>query len=240
MQHGSNLSVKVSSVLSHDSYPTRIYEVLKRRISDGELALGAKLTEAHLVKEFGVSRTPLREALNRLAQEGLVTIKPYRGAFVASVSEDEVRELFEVREALEGLAARMAATRIEKQLLMELGRRLKKGIAASARDVYARYSQADREFHETVAQASGNHELIELLGSLASRIQIIRRQTVRLPSRAQRSFREHLEVIEALGRGDPDLAEARMRAHIRAVKAELVTSPSGREGVPREKTRGRH
>lgn len=227
-------------MLSPNSYPTRIYGVLKRRISDGELSLGAKLTEAHLVKEFGISRTPIREALNRLAQEGLVTIKPYRGAFVASLSEDEVRELFEVREALEGMAARMAAMRIEKQVLEELGRRLKKGIAASSRDVYARYSQADREFHEAVAQASGNRELIDLLGSLASRIQIIRRQTVRLSSRARRSFREHLKVIDALGRRNPDLAEARMRSHIRAVKAELLTSLAGRGGGPREKTRARH
>lgn len=217
-------------MLAPSNFPARIYELLKRRIIDGRFPPGAKLTEESLVKELGVSRTPIREALNRLAQDGLITIIPYRGAFVTTLSEEDVRDVFEIREALEGMAARLAAERMTPKTLARLRRHFKEGMAASRGNGYVEYSHADREFHEALARASGNRQLIQFLKALADRFQMIRRQTVRLSGRAQKSFREHLTVIEALSRRDPHMAETRIREHIRNVRSDLFKAMGKRNG----------
>lgn len=212
----------MTTVLVPSSFPARVYARLKRRIINGKLPLGAKLTEDRLAAELGVSRTPIREALNRLAQDGLVTIIPYRGAFVTTLSEENVRDLFEIREGLEGMAARLAVERMTAETLARLRWHLEEGMAASRRNGYVEYSHADREFHETLAQASGNRQLAQALQALADRIHLFRRRSVTLPGRAEKSFREHMKVIQALTRRNPDLAEARIRKHIQNVKADLL------------------
>lgn len=213
--------------LSRVSLPTQIYQLLKRRIVTNDLALGLKLTEQQLAKELGVSRTPIREALNRLIQDGLVTASPGRGAFVATFQPYDIVEFFEVREALEGMAARLAASRITREALTRLRRQLEAGVAHGERDGYTGYLEADRKFHEAVTSASGNRHLCQLMGALRERIQILRHRSVVLPGRARKSFQEHLNIIEALSRHDQAVAEERMRAHIRNVKEDLIATING-------------
>ena len=115
-------------LLTRVNLPTRVYELVKRRIVANELLSGTKLAEDGLAKELGVSRTPVREALNRLTQDGLVTVSPGRGAFVATFSFEDMVQLLEIREALEGMAARLASSRITKKTLNKLRKLLEAGM----------------------------------------------------------------------------------------------------------------
>lgn len=211
-------------LLSRINLPTQIYAHLKQRIVGNDLCFGDKLTEFHLARELGVSRTPLREALNRLAQEGLVTVIPGRGAFVATFSPADIVGLFDVREALEGMAARLATPRIARETLVRLQHRLEAEMKKRSEHGYSGYMNADRELHETVTLASENRHLVEHMETLTDRIQMLRSQSVTLPGRVTKSFEEHLGIIEALSQRNADLAEERTRQHIRNVKADLATA----------------
>ena len=208
-------------LLDRVNLPIRVCDLLRRRIIANELSFGAKLTEDSLAKELGTSRTPIREAFNRLAQEGFVTVSPGRGAFVASFSVDDMVQLLEIREALEGMAARLATSRITKASLEKLQRRMKFEVCKRVDDEYTGYLDVDREFHESVIAACGNQHLCQLMKSLRDRIQMLRYRSVILPGRARKSFQEHLGIIDALSARDPDLAEHRVRTHIRNVKGDL-------------------
>jgi DNA-binding GntR family transcriptional regulator len=209
-------------LLSRVNLPTQIYSLLKQRIVGNKVSFGYKLTEFHLAEELGVSRTPIREALNRLVQDGLVTVIPGRGAFVTSFSAEDMIELFDVREALEGMAARLASSKMTEKTLEKIRDHLEAGMAERKRNGYTGYVEADREFHEAITSACGNRHLSQLMASLRERIQMLRHRSVILPGRASKSFQEHLAIIEALSLHDPDPAEQRMRTHIRNVKADLI------------------
>jgi DNA-binding GntR family transcriptional regulator len=213
-------------LLDRVNLPVRVCDLVRSRIIANELPFGTKLTEDSLAKEFGVSRTPIREAFNRLAQEGLVTVFPGRGAFVATLLFSDMVQLLEIREALEGMAARLATRHMTKTVLEKLRRRMEVEIRKGAGKEYLGYSDIDRQFHESVIAASGNHHLSQLMKSLRDRIQMLRYRSVILPGRARKSLQEHLQIIDALEAHDAELAEERMRAHIRNVKADLAASMS--------------
>jgi DNA-binding GntR family transcriptional regulator len=213
-------------LLDRVNLPVRICDFLRSRIIANELTFGTKLTEDSLAKELGVSRTPIREAFSRLAQEGLVTVSPGRGAFVATLSFADMVQLLEIREALEGMATRLATNHIAKADLEKLRRQMEIEFRNGGGKKYLGYSDVDRQFHEFVIAASGNQHLCQLMRSLRDRIQMLRYRSVILPGRARKSFQEHLRIIDALAARNSDLAEERMRAHIRNVKADLMASMS--------------
>jgi DNA-binding GntR family transcriptional regulator len=223
--------VKNKFLLDRVSLSIRVYDHVKRRIVANELPFGSKLTEDGLAKELGISRTPIREALNRLAQDRLVTVSPGRGAFVATFSFDDMVQLLEIRETLEGMAARLASNRITKETLEKLRQRLEATAQKQEHNGYKGYLDADRDFHECVIAACGNHQLSQLMKSLQDRIQMLRSRSVMLPGRARKSFQEHMEIIDALSARDPDLAEEKIRTHIRNVKGDLEIAMANRQGV---------
>jgi len=208
-------------LLDRVNLPIRVCDLLRNRIIANELPDGAKLTEDSLARELGVSRTPVREAFNRLAQEGLVTVFPGRGAFVATLSFSDMVQLLEIRETLEGMAARLATNRLTTTNLEKLRRQMEVELEKTVRNDYTGYLDVDRQFHESVISASGNHHLSQLMKSLRDRIQMLRHRSVILPGRARKSFQEHLSIIDALSARDPDLAEHRVRNHIRNVRIDL-------------------
>jgi len=222
--------VKNKFLLDRVSLSIRVYDHVKRRIVANELPFGSKLTEDGLAKELGISRTPIREALNRLAQDRLVTVSPGRGAFVATFSFDDMVQLLEIRETLEGMAARLASNRITKETLEKLRQRLKAAAQKQEHNGYKGYLDADRDFHECVISACGNHQLSQLMKSLQDRIQMLRSRSVMLPGRARNSFQEHMEIIDALSARDPDLAEEKIRTHIRNVRGDLEIVMANRQG----------
>ncbi|WP_051233511.1 GntR family transcriptional regulator [Pseudonocardia asaccharolytica] len=197
-------------------------QAITEGIRDGLYAPGQRLVEADLTREFGISRGPLREAFGRLAADGLVVIEPYRGALVRRMSREDIIELFQVREALEGKAARLAAERIDT---VDHRTRLE-GVLAEVRghregsDV-GRYMDVNERFHQVIVEISGNKMLARLLGQL--HVQAFRLLYRRLADAAAKtdSIDEHDGVAAAILASDPDGAERAMREHVRS-SAESV------------------
>ena len=193
------------------------YERLKAALARGELAPGARLFEPELAGLLGVSRTPVREALMRLAQEGLVELLPGRGARVRVLSPDEVAEVYEVRAALEAEAARLAALRASpaaKAALAEAEAELNR---IPPEDVAAQ-TAADARFHAALVAASGNRELERLFHQLDAKLALARRYSSD-ENQSPKTLAEHRAILEAILAGDPDRAAAAARAHIERFKA---------------------
>lgn len=208
----------------------RLLDLLSEAIVGGELAPGAKISEPELAARFGTSRAPLREAIRRLEERKLVTSVPHQGARVAVLSPARIREIYLVREVLEGAAAREAAARMSPEDVAELYSLLETHEARIAsNDVYLQ-GATDDDFHFRIIRASGNATLAGLLlGEYYTLIRMFRRQLGQVPGRARRALFEHRRIADALADRDGDLAELLMRRHIAAaldsVERSLSQSP---------------
>jgi DNA-binding GntR family transcriptional regulator len=192
----------------------QVYEAIRERITSGSLPRGARVHQEDLAEELGVSRTPVREALRRLAAEGLVEMRTNRGARVADVDQAGMRVSYEARTVIEPGAARLAAG----QLLKEPLARMRAAVAAqrrSLRDVQRSF-EANREFHLALAAASGN----EFLSQFAERLWVARigetiyERQVETQERMLLDVREHEQILEAIEAGDARRAESLTRRHL--------------------------
>lgn len=208
--------------LDHPNLPLRAYEIIKGWIVNHDLAPGMKLQEDALAGRLGVSRTPIREALSRLAQEGLVTMVPRRGTFVVDLTREDITELYEVREATEGMAAHLAAGRRSSEQLRQMQAAFAPFQHGVGPEDLTAYSQADLLFHDLLIRAAGNRSLQQVAGSLNDRIQMLRLRSVVLPGRVSRSLAEHRRILEALAAADAAAAEAAAREHIRNVRDDVL------------------
>jgi DNA-binding GntR family transcriptional regulator len=209
---------------------TRVYDELRGEILGGRCEPGSRLREEELAERFGVSRTPVREALRRLEADGLAVVTPRRGAEVVRWRDEDIAELVELRALLEGQAARRAATGggVDLVALSELCDRMEEHAGVEGREADA-ITRLNLELHRAVHRASGRL-LPDLLARLID-VPVVRR-TFHAYSEVElrRSFAQHRELIEAIATGDGDWAAAVMTAHIRAAGATLR---SGREPDPR-------
>jgi DNA-binding GntR family transcriptional regulator len=218
------------------------YQGLKRLILDGRAAPGEKLNEMELAGALGISRTPVREAINRLEKEGLVQIFPQRGAFVVQFSEKDVFDLFLLRENLEGLAARLAATRITESSLARLDSCMSGFREPFGDKAIRRYAREDFKFHQGIVVLSDAPRLIGLVSSLHDHIRMFRLTSRGLPDRMSSSLAEHRQIINALRRRDPEQSEKRMRQHIRRVRDGVMKNLRfflGDGGDPSSRKEGR-
>ncbi|MGH3327227.1 MAG: GntR family transcriptional regulator [Streptomycetales bacterium] len=214
----------------------RAYDSLRSGILTGEFVFGSRLGEAELAETFGVSRTPVREALRRLSSEGLVEVLPNRGARVAQWSEQDLHEIYELRALLESYGAARAASRIEAGEIARLARLCDEMEAVAApgpsRDL-ERLAILNGHFHDAVLRAAGNVRLVALMGAVVH-VPLVLRTYHRYSGEAlTRSLGHHREMLAALGAGDPLWAESVMRCHVLAARAALVTAmrADGREGT---------
>lgn len=196
---------------------------LVEAISGGEFEPGQKLSEAELARRFGISRGPLREALQRL--EGRLVIRRARvGVFVIDLPPDAIDDLFSVREALEGMAARLAAQNARKRDIKALRGLLAKHAedpALASGESY-RQSSADDDFHATIVKLSRNVRLETLLfDQIYYQLRLYRYRSSAREGRARTAFKEHGAIVDAIADSDPDGAEAAMRTHIRNAYASL-------------------
>jgi DNA-binding GntR family transcriptional regulator len=194
------------------------FENLADAIVRGEFSPGAALSELEIAAKLGVSRAPAREAIYRLEARGLVRRSPHLGARVVELSINDLRELFQVREALEGMACRLASERMSDDDLDALA----KGLTAHSRQPdlasgFAYYqSGGDNDFHFRIARSSGNQRLVRALcEDLYHVMRVYRFRSSRQPGRARQALNEHKAIVAALRTRDPDTAETRMRDHIR-------------------------
>jgi DNA-binding GntR family transcriptional regulator len=218
----------------HASSSERLVEEIRARIVSGELSPGSKVTERELAQRYGVNRAPLREALLRLEERRLIERVPFSGTRVFAPSNRMLSELWDIREALEGLAARRAAetaTDAEIEELRHMASEGSKRLAQSKADDY-RDRPAIRDIHMRIAAISGNQELARILNSeiwLYLRANY-RRWVKSIDKRAVGAL-QHERIAEAIGSRDGDIAEMLMRKHIRTSRAAWVESLNGSNGT---------
>jgi DNA-binding GntR family transcriptional regulator len=187
------------------------YSWLKQRIRDGRLAGGTRIKAEDVAGELGMSRMPVREAIRQLASEGLITLRPNRGAVVTALSSDDMREILEMRAALEGLAARRAAQRATAADLAELEEDLRRLNAASA-DMDLWIARHDR-LHERIAEMAGAPRLAAEIRQLRTAMEPCLRLGVAGPKMAE-AMADHARLLAALASRDPERAEVCMREHV--------------------------
>lgn len=199
-------------LIEHENLDDKIYARLKRMIADAELPPGQRILQEKLARDMGVSRTPLVNALKRLAQERLVEWVSRRGIYVKRFSLREMAQLFEVREGLEPIAARLAAVRISPAEVLDF-KSIFDGFTTqpSPADVQ-RYLTCDRQFHWRLVELADNPHLAAAMESVNIMISAYQ---VGVPRSLAESLPEHQAILQALERRDPDESEAAMRVHIR-------------------------
>ena len=191
-----------------------ICNAIEDDIVTGALTPGTKLDEAGLCDRFGVSRTPVREALRFLAERGLVELIRNRGAFVAELSVPRLIEMFAVMAELEGMAGRLCARRITVEQRAELLRCHKSCRAASRKKDPDDYYYRNEAFHDAIVAGSNNSFLAEQATALRRRLQPYRRMQLRVPKRVHDSLDEHAAIVEAIVAGEAEQAERLLRAHV--------------------------
>jgi DNA-binding GntR family transcriptional regulator len=222
---GSSLAVKAGPrrvAPRRQLFSDEAYERLKQMIITAELRPGTPLTEADLATQLGLGRMPVREALQRLAQEDLVVIVPRKGSFVSPIRVEDLQKIFELRLAVEGLSARLAAERIREDELRAL-----EGLIERAGDVdegSRRHVQIDRTFHLTIAAAARNEYLaraVERTLNLALRLLYLSGSRM---AKVGEIAHEYRAVLDALRRGDGEAASAAMQAHIEEFRKKVRAS----------------
>ncbi|MBS3178320.1 MULTISPECIES: GntR family transcriptional regulator [unclassified Pseudoclavibacter] len=195
-----------------------LLERLRRLVTSGTYPPGDPMPELVLAQEFGVSRTPIREALKQLENEGLVEIRPRVGTFVRTPTRREIVELFQLKESLEGLAANLLARRGPTSELAALTRNLDESDAAVRANDTAEYARLVHEFHWTIVLGADNAKLAEhyerLMNQLAYHRIVLR--TIERPGRLLASDHEHHAIVRSIVEKDAIGAEFAMRTHVEA------------------------
>jgi DNA-binding GntR family transcriptional regulator len=215
-----------------ENLSARVYNQIKNLILCNEIMPGQKLHHQQLSERLGVSRTPIREALTRLVQEGYVSFLPNRGFTCKEIRMQEAEELYELREALEAFAVEKAiATLTDKAL-----RQLREKMTAYGRDVQNRFTRErlvyDQDVHLQIAQLTGNETLRNTLSHVFERI-VLKRRTDGLydPARGIAAHQEHLRLLEAMERRDAAGAVAILRSHIQAGKKNVMADLVHRQAM---------
>jgi len=211
-----SISSKLSRIDVNFTLKDHTYDVLRAAILDMNIyeeGANLRLDEREMADQLGISRTPIREALARLAQDGLVEIQPRKGVFVVRKSMDEILEMVVTWAALESMAARLAAECASDKNLRDLRKFAMKHSPDAARADLSEYSEANIQFHQRILELSGCALLKTTADGLFEHMHAARRRAMGENDRASRSVVDHMEIIEALEARDGDLAERLVREH---------------------------
>ncbi|NLY54441.1 MAG: GntR family transcriptional regulator [Firmicutes bacterium] len=210
------MTERLSSVRLKNYKPLReiVFEHLREAIIQGKLRPGERLMETQLAEEMGVSRTPVREAIRKLELEGLVVMIPRRGAYVSDLTVKDVAETFEIRSALEALAAGLAAERISPAESEELDQILVQIADSIEKNDLQQTVALDEQYHNLLYRASRNDRLVQILNNLREQIQRFRIASLGMPGRAQAVLQEHKGIAEAVAAGNSGLARCLAQQHI--------------------------
>ncbi len=189
-----------------------VTSAIRERIMSGDMPLGTRLVEGKLSEELGVSRMPVREALRELAAEGIVTIEPRRGASVTMFSDEQKRELVEVRATLEALNARLAAKHHEPKHIARLQKILEEGQRLEGTEDATKIVSMNSRFHEALANISGNSVLQDMIRQLRDRTGLIFASVSRV--RVRENWQEHATILRAVIDGDAELAALLAARHV--------------------------
>jgi DNA-binding GntR family transcriptional regulator len=217
----TNVLRKVDASLS---LKDKAYAAIKEAILALELEPGTPLVETDLARQLGISKTPVRDALQELEREGFVIRVPFKGTYVTDVTLKDMQEVFQLRAVLEGLAARLVAQFFTDAELEQLAEVLAAAEAALAQGDLALCSEQGRKIHRTIIDKADNERLILIMRNLDDHIRRFRVLSDRINGRLGRSVREHRRVLEALYKRDADAAEEAVRGHLFSVLQDLSTS----------------
>jgi DNA-binding GntR family transcriptional regulator len=212
----------MASLISNVALFEEVDERIRQRIFSRELKPGERIDEQALARDFGISRTPLREALKVLQNEGLVKLVPRRGCFVAKLTQQDLDEIYDMVGLLEGACAARAATLATPADIVRLQRITQRMAQAAAERNYKRYFDANLAAHEAVQEIAGNHWQKNVIQYLRSMCRLSPYVSVgKIPGRLEESLREHEELLAAIEAHDGARAEAAMRRHIENTRAAL-------------------
>jgi len=191
-----------------------VFNTLRKAILTGELKPGERLMEIHLANRLGVSRTPIREAIRKLELEGLVTMIPRRGAEVANITEKNLKDVLEVRRALEGLGIELACERITEEKKKDLKERLDQVECAVRTGDSSAIASADVAFHDTIVEASGNDRLMQLVSNLGEQMYRYRFEYIKDESKHSQIIQEHRIMFDSIMEKDREKAVQIVKTHI--------------------------
>lgn len=210
-------------IQNHKPLREMVYEELKMQILTGAIVPGTRMMEVELAEEMGVSRTPIREAIRKLEKEHLVTIEPRRGAYASMISTDDMVEVLEVRQDLEGLAAFFAASRMKPEQMEELKKEHEMYNAAVKKGDMQGMIHHDTRFHRIIVDSCHNKilvQMIEQLQELVLRFRYIYYDNFR---RAENMPEEHAIILDAIADGDAEKARVAADVHIDRLKELVIT-----------------
>ncbi|MEW6267007.1 MAG: GntR family transcriptional regulator [Thermodesulfobacteriota bacterium] len=202
---------------------------VREEVLAGKYKAGERLSEVRLARRFGTSRSPVREALQSLAKEGLIRIVPRRGAVVAQYDLQEIEDLFQVRESIDGMAARLAALRAEPMHIQRLVDTLEMTKHILMQNDLPTYP-LDLDFHQKILDSSKNARLINLGYDLHHQLRLARSRSAYRSARAPEAYEEHCLILEAIKARNPDRAEEAMRWHVRKALKNIQVMFSGQKG----------
>ncbi len=209
-------------IQNHKPLREMVYEELKMQILTGGIIPGTRMMEVELAEEMGVSRTPIREAIRKLEKEGLVTIEPRRGAYASMISTEDMVEILEVRQDLEGLAAQMAASRMtdkEMDELKKIAEKYNKAVAEGSMEEMIRH---DTRFHRLIVDSCNNKILVHMIEQLQELVLRFRYIYYDNFKRAENMPEEHREIVEGIKSGDEERARQAAEVHIYRLKQLVI------------------
>ena len=207
-----------------------LFAQLRQSILDGTYEPGTVIHESRIAAELGVSRTPVREAFRKLEQEGLVTIIRNKGAVVAGVTEQDIKDIYAVRAVVEGLAAKWAAVHITPAQLQELEELLTKMDRAAQAGDFRTWRELDTRFHEVLYEASHSIPLELVLSAFHDYVRRARLDSLASPGRMRQAGEEHGAIVAALKENDPDLAAHALAEHCRIAAVNWLRVHRDRRG----------
>lgn len=213
-------------IQNHRPLREMVYEELKMQILTGAIVPGTRMMEVDLAEEMGVSRTPIREAIRKLEKEGLVTIEPRRGAYASQISTDDMVEILEVRQNMEGLAAFFAASRMQPEQMNELKEVSEKYNIAVAEGDMESMIKHDTRFHRIIVESCNNKILVQMIEQLQELVLRFRYIYYDNFKRAENMPEEHQVIMNAIESKDADAARDAADVHIDRLKELII-----REGV---------
>lgn len=200
-----------------------VYDELKMKIMMGVISPGTRMMEVELAEEMGVSRTPVREAIRKLEKEGMISIEPRRGAYASSLSTQDMVDILEVRQTMEGLAADLATTRFtedQKRELLEVSEAF--NLAVETGDM-EQMIILDTNFHHLIVEGTGNKLLAVMVGQLQDMVLRFRYLYYDDFRRAEKMPEEHKEILDAIFNGDPIKAKNAADNHINGLKQMVLS-----------------
>ena len=215
------MQMKGQQKINHPNLSDEAYSILAKRIIGREFSAGVRLVETKLARDLGISRTPIREALNRLVQDGLIDLVPRKGAQVIQLKAKDVEEIYELRKVLEGFATEKATLLIKEKDLHQIKELMEKGESSSEKKLEY-YLNSDLKLHNLIINHCGNSRLIKILRNLQNFIHSFRILDAQYGQRIKQAHEDHKAILKALSKKDARAARVLMEQHTENAKKNIL------------------